>query len=64
MSFTPYNAPLLGSLLGDHEAASRFGVQADIKAMLEFEIALANAQSDIGMISSEAAQSIANALSS
>jgi 3-carboxy-cis,cis-muconate cycloisomerase len=64
MSFTPYNAPLLGSLLGDHEAASRFGVQADIKAMLEFEIALANAQSDIGMISSEAAQSIASALSS
>ena len=58
MSFTPYNAPLLGSLLGDHEAASFFGIKADIQAMLDFEIALAKAQAKLGMISEQAASEI------
>ncbi len=62
MSFTPYNAPLLGSLLGDNEAASFFGVKADIKAMLDFEISLANAQAKIGMISQEATNEISEKL--
>lgn len=62
MSFTPYNAPLLGSLLGDHEAAGFFGIKADIQAMLDFEIALANAQAKIGMIAPEAAYEISEKL--
>lgn len=62
MSFTPYNAPLLGSLLGDHEAAGFFGVKADIEAMLDFEIALSKAQSKLGMISIEAADEISEKL--
>ncbi len=63
MSFTPYNAPLLGSLLGDHEAAGFFSVKADIEAMLQFEICLAKAQAQLGMISKEASQEITQKLS-
>ena len=62
MSFTPYNAPLLGSLLGDHEAAGFFGIKADIDAMLEFEVALAKAQAELGMITQEASREIADTL--
>ena len=58
MSFTPYNAPLLGSLLGDNEAANFFGVKADIKAMLEFEITLAKAQANLGIINQKSANEI------
>ena len=62
MSFTPFNAPLLGSLLGDHEAATFFGIKADIKAMLDFEIALAKAEAKLGMISEQAANEIGERL--
>lgn len=62
MSFTPYNAPLLGSLLGDNEAAGFFSIKADIKAMLDFETSLARAQSKFGMISKEAANEIVEKL--
>ena len=58
MSYTPYNAPLLGPILGDDEAAAFFGVKADIQAMLKFEAALAQAQAQLGMISSNAADEI------
>ena len=62
MSFTPYNAPLLGSLLGDNEAAGFFGIKADIQAMLEFEITLAKAQAKLGMIPQEASNEITDTL--
>ncbi|MEM7214346.1 MAG: 3-carboxy-cis,cis-muconate cycloisomerase [Pseudomonadota bacterium] len=58
MSFTPYNAPLLSGLLGDMEIAAHFSVQADIKAMLEFEKSLAVAQAAYGLILEENAEAI------
>ncbi|MGI9352206.1 MAG: 3-carboxy-cis,cis-muconate cycloisomerase [Rhizobiaceae bacterium] len=58
MSFTPYNAPLLSSLLGDVEIAANFSVKSDIDAMLKFEAALARAQSEFGLIPEEHIQII------
>ncbi len=62
MSFTPYNAPLLSPILGDRETAAFFSVQADIKSMLRFEIALAKAQADVGVLTKAIANEIENAL--
>ena len=62
MSFTPFNAPLLGGLFGDREAASFFSVDSDLDAIKRFEIALANAQARSCVISSEAAESIKDRL--
>lgn len=63
MSYTPYNAPLLSPILGDRETAAMFGVQADIRAMLRFETALARSQAKIGMISPDVADEIETAIS-
>jgi len=58
MSFTPFNAPLLGGLFGEREVAAFFSVEADLDAIKRFEIALANAQAGTGLISSESAENI------
>ncbi|MEM7777847.1 MAG: 3-carboxy-cis,cis-muconate cycloisomerase [Pseudomonadota bacterium] len=58
MSYTCFNAPLLGSLLGDAEIQSLFSVEADIAAMVRFECALANAEAACGVIPPEAADAI------
>jgi len=60
MSYTPFNAPILSGLLGDMEIARQFSVDADFKAMLNFEAALAEAQANHDLISMAAAEAIAS----
>lgn len=50
MSYTPYNAPLLGGLLGDRELSAVFSVANDLQAYRDFEIALVRAQCALGII--------------
>lgn len=64
MSFTPFNAPLLGGLLGDPEAVAFFSVKADLDCMIRFEAALAQAEAHHGVIPEAAAQAIAESLES
>jgi 3-carboxy-cis,cis-muconate cycloisomerase len=59
MSVSPFDSPILSALLGDAEVAAHFSVEADIRAMLAFESALARAQSTVGLIPAEAAARIA-----
>lgn len=61
MSYTPFNAPILSALFGDMECAKHFSVKADIDAMLRFEVALAKAEGEEGIIPKEAATAIAEA---
>ncbi len=51
---------LLGELLGDAEIEQLFSVNADIAAMLGFEMALANAQAAFGVITPAAAGDISD----
>ena len=59
MSVSPFDSPLLSPLLGDAEVAAHFTVEADVRAMLAFESALAQAQAAFGLIPEEAAAAIA-----
>ncbi|MGI9522430.1 MAG: 3-carboxy-cis,cis-muconate cycloisomerase [Hyphomicrobiaceae bacterium] len=58
MSYTPYNAPLLGPLLGDSELLPHFSVRADIDGMVRFEKALATAEAACDLIPVDAARAI------
>ena len=58
MTVSALDSPILSALLGDGEAAGFFSVEADIKAMLAFESALARAQGAAGLIPMEAATEI------
>ncbi|MEO5760528.1 MAG: 3-carboxy-cis,cis-muconate cycloisomerase [Mesorhizobium sp.] len=62
MTVSPFDHPLLSSLLGDEEAARHFSVEAEIEAMLAFERALAEAEAESGVIASDAAAAIVAAL--
>ncbi|MEM8838235.1 MAG: 3-carboxy-cis,cis-muconate cycloisomerase [Pseudomonadota bacterium] len=62
MSFTPFNAPLLAGVLGDLEVAASFSVKADLAEMIRFEIALAKAEFEAGVIPEEAASVIRESL--
>lgn len=62
MSYTPFNAPLVGPLLGDREVAACFSVQAELQAMLRFQGALAAAEARCGVIPTAAAEAIARAI--
>ena len=64
MTVSPFDHPLLSSLLGDEETARHFSVEAEIVAMLAFEQALAEAEADNGIIGRDAAAAIVAALSS
>ncbi len=64
MSFTLQQSQLLSPLLGDREIAALFSVEADISAMLEFEVALAIAEAKSGFIPTEAATEISTSLRS
>jgi 3-carboxy-cis,cis-muconate cycloisomerase len=64
MSFTLQQSQLLSPLLGDDEIAAWFSVEADISAMLEFEVALAIAEAKFGFIPAEAANEISTSLTS
>lgn len=59
MSYTPFQAPLLGALLGDQEIAACFSVKAELAAMLRFEAALARVCAAHRFIPENAAGAIA-----
>ena len=55
MTISVFDHPILSALLGDEEVSRAFSVEADIRAMLAFEKALASAQAALGVIPAEAA---------
>lgn len=59
MTASPFDHPFLSGLLGDDEIAPYFSAEADIRAMLSFEAALARAEAAHGLIPTEAARRIA-----
>jgi 3-carboxy-cis,cis-muconate cycloisomerase len=62
MSVSPFDHPILSSLLGDAEIAVYFSVDAEITAMLSFESALAQAEAAEGLIPKDHAERIADRL--
>jgi 3-carboxy-cis,cis-muconate cycloisomerase len=62
MSASPFDHPLLSHLLGDAEIASLFSPEAELKEMLRFESALAEAEADEGLIPAAAAAAITAAI--
>lgn len=63
MSASPFDHPFLSGLLGDEEVSAQFSASADVEAMVAFEVALAAAEADAGVISTEAGAAIGDALS-
>ena len=61
MSISPFDHPFLSGLIGDEEAAQWFSVESDIAAMLQFEIALAEAEAAENIIENAAAEAIEKA---
>src|SRR5262245_18954622 len=61
MSVSDFDHPWLSALLGDEEVARYFSAATELRAMLEFEVALAMAQGELGIIPMESAQAIAAA---
>ena len=59
MSISAFDHPFLSGLLGDEEISAYFSVEADVRAMLAFEAALAKAEARHGVIPQEAAERIA-----
>jgi 3-carboxy-cis,cis-muconate cycloisomerase len=63
MSVSVFDHPWLAALLGDEEIARQFSGEAELQAMLRFEVALARAEAGVGLIPAEAAEAIAAAAS-
>ena len=61
MTLSAFNRPLLRVLLGDEEVARLFSDEADLKAMIAFETALASAEAAVGLIPDDAATAIGEA---
>jgi 3-carboxy-cis,cis-muconate cycloisomerase len=61
MTISVFDHPILSALLGDEEVSSAFSAEADIRAILTFEKALASAQAVLGVIPAEAAVRIGEA---
>jgi 3-carboxy-cis,cis-muconate cycloisomerase len=61
MSVSVFDHPWLSPLLGDAETARHFTPEAELRAMLAFEVALAKAEAAHGVIPAEAAAAIARA---
>lgn len=61
MSVTPFDSALFGPLLSDAELAALLDDRAQIRAMLDFEGALARAEARVGVIPEDAAQIISDA---
>ncbi len=59
MTASPFDHPFLSGLLGDEEIGRYFTAEADIRAMLSFEAALAKAEAAHGVVPQEAALRIA-----
>jgi 3-carboxy-cis,cis-muconate cycloisomerase len=64
MSVSVFDHPFLSGLLGDEEVAAFFSAEADLRAMLAFEGALAAAEAKAGVIGAEAASGIAKGIAS
>jgi 3-carboxy-cis,cis-muconate cycloisomerase len=62
MSVSPFDHPILSPLLGDAEIAAFFSADAEIRAMLAFEVALAQAEAAEGVIDTGDAELIAQRL--
>jgi len=62
MSVSPFDDPMLSGLLGDAEMADLLSADAQLRAMLRFEAALAEAEAEAGVIPAAAAQAIVAAL--
>ena len=62
MSASPFDHPFLSGLLGDADISAHFSAEADIAAMVQFEIALARAEANEGVIGAEAADGVARGL--
>src|SRR4051794_38888236 len=58
MSASPFDHPLLAHLLGDVEIAALFAPEAELREMLRFEVALAEAEAEEGIIPPTAAAAI------
>lgn len=61
MTVSLFDHPVYSALLGDDEIAVQFSFDADLAAMLRFELALAGAQARCALIPQEAAASIETA---
>ncbi|MDE1995002.1 MAG: 3-carboxy-cis,cis-muconate cycloisomerase, partial [Rhizobiaceae bacterium] len=64
MSISVFDHPFLSGLLGDEEVSGYFSAQADIRAMLAFEAALAKAEARHGIVPQEIAEQIASVCAS
>ena len=60
MSISALDHPFLSGLLGDEEVSGHFSAEADIRAMLAFEAALAKAEARHGVIPQPAAERISD----
>lgn len=58
MSVSAFEHPFLSGLVGDDETGKLFSAEAEIKAMLAFEAALARAEAGAGVIPADAASHI------
>jgi 3-carboxy-cis,cis-muconate cycloisomerase len=59
MSVSPFNSAIYGSLYADPDVIALFSDEAEIRAMLRVEAALAMAEGEVGVIPREAARRIA-----
>jgi 3-carboxy-cis,cis-muconate cycloisomerase len=59
MSLPPFDHPFLSGLFGDPELTGLLSAEADVAAMVAFEVALAAAQAECGVIPQADAQAIA-----
>lgn len=64
MSYSLTGDTILGSLAGDAEIAELFSAEADIAAMVSFEIALAKAEAECGVIPVAASEAFTSAMNS
>lgn len=64
MTVSVFDHPFLSGLLGDAEIGAYFSAEEDLKAMLGFEEALADAEAEQGLIPEAAASAIAEAVAS
>jgi 3-carboxy-cis,cis-muconate cycloisomerase len=62
MTASPFDHPFLSGLLGDAEVSTHLSADADIRAMLDFEIALAEAEAAEGVVPMRAGAAIAREL--
>ncbi len=64
MSVSVFDHLVLGGLLGDDDLAACFTVDAEIEAMLQFEVALAEAEEQIGLVPAGTGRAVRSAAGS